>query len=359
VPSFLQWAAADKPKKYRIYVILGEDAALRADALDRVIALTQAQEQAFHHVGDGETTAARVWDSVTTQPMPGITRRLVVVHHADKIRSWAQLRVFIDGAAVYPETVLALILDRPSMGKRVRNIKKSLPGSAVWETSYADWEQWLKDYSSSAVITCTPLSVDQSDRTRPSPVVRWLSLRLPVTQSQAEYLWRRVGGSSLRARDAVRSLRLLGVTDASNLGHSQFTGLVDAVVGKHGAEDLVDHILFERRAEALASVTLQDFDSIEWSRTLGLLGQRLDWLGGLHGALATAEKLDTVMRRLNIPRHMILYYAHREDPRHNIARKFDAARVSRCRKLLADFDAVLSSGRGVPPGFGPALVAAW
>jgi hypothetical protein len=359
VVSFLQWVSADKPKKYRIYVILGDDAALRADALDRVLALTKAQEQEFHHLGDGETSAARIWDAVTTQPMPGITRRLVVVHHADKLRNWTPLRAFIDGATTYPETILVLLLDRPSMGKRVKNIKKSIPGSPVWETSFADWEQWLKDYSSSAIVSCSPLSVDPPERGKPSQVVRWLSLRLPLTQNQAEYLWRRVGGSSVRARDAVRSLRLMGVVDAGNLAQSQFAGFVDSVVGKHGAEDLVDHILFDRREESLASVTLQGFDRTEWSRILGLLSQRLDWLGALHGALGTNEKLDQVMRRLSIPRHLILYYAHREDVRHNIARKFDPARVSRCRRVLAEFDAALNAGRGVPAGFGESLIAVW
>jgi hypothetical protein len=359
VPSFLQWISSDRPKKYRIYVIFGEDATLRADALDRVVSLTKAQEQVFHHFGDGETSAARVWDSVTTQPMPGINRRLVVVHHADRMHSWGQLKTFIEGASVYPETILTLILDRPTLGKRVRNREKSLPGSPVFETTYADWEQWLKDYTSAAVIACSPLSIDQADRTKPSQVVRWLSLRLPVTQAQAAYLWGRVGGSSVRARDAVRALSLIGVTDASNLAMSQFTGFVDSVVGKHGAEELVEHILFDRRAEAISSVVHQSFDRTDWSRILGLLSQRLDWLGGLHGALATNEKLDQVMRRLSIPRHMILHYAHREDVTHNIARKFNPTRVSKCRRVLADFDSTLNTGRGVPPGFGEALITAW
>lgn len=359
----MQWitSTADRPKKYRIYVILGEDATLRADALDRVVRVTEAQEQQFFHVGfgEGEASAAQVWDAVETQPAPGVKRRLVVAHHADKMRRWDPLKSFIAGASVYPETTLVLVLDRESLGKRVRSREKSLPGAPVYETTYEEWEQQLKDYSSAAVISCSSLSLEQQDRRKPSAVARWLSLRLPVTQAQAEYLWRRVGGSSLLARDVVRGLRLVGIQDATGLASAQFAGYVDMLVGKHGAEDFVDQILFERRADALASVLHQNFDRSDWRKILGLLGQRLDWLGALHGALATNEKLDQVMRRLQIPRHMILYYAHREDVRHNIARKYDARRVSRCRTLLAEFDAVLGTSGSVPPGFGEALVASW
>lgn len=363
MPSFLQWVSstADRPRKYRIYVILGEDATLRADALDRVLAVTKPQEQEFLHVGygEGEATAAQVWDEVATQPMPGVKRRLLVVHHADKLRRWGPLKAFIEGAAVYPETTLVLVTDRTALGKRVRNREKSLPGAPVWETSYEDWEQLLSDYSSAAVITCGELSLEQAHRGKPSPVGRWLSLRLPVTQAQAAYLWRRVGASSLLARDVVRGMRLVGINDATALSMSEFVSYVDSLVGKHGPEDLVDQLLFERRADAMASVLDRDFDRTEWSRILGLLGQRLDWLGALHGALATSEKLDQVMRRLQIPRHLILYYAHRDDVRHNVARRYDANKVSRARKLLAEFDAALGTSGRIPAGFGPALVASW
>lgn len=362
MPSFLQWVTAEKPKKYRIYVILGEDAVLRADALNRAVQLVKAQEQVYLHVGppaDGGATGATVWDAVMTQPMPGIKRRLVVVHHADRLRRWEQLKAFIDGSSVYPETTLVLVLDRTSLGKRVRNKQKSLPGSPVWETTYEEWEERLRAYSNAAVISCAPLSVEQSDWGKPSPVARWLKLRLPVTQKQAEYLWRRTGGSSLLARDALASMHLMGVTDASNLASSEFAAYVDNIVGRHGAEDFVEHLLFERRSDALASVVDQDFERSDWSKIIGLLGQRLDWLGGLHGALATSEKLDQVMRRLQIPRHMILHYAHRDDATHNVARKYDSKRVIRCRNLLAEFDNALGESRGVPPGFGEALVASW
>lgn len=362
MPSFLQWVSAAKPKRYRVFVLHGEDAVVRADALDQIVRVVAAQETTYLSAGnpaDGHDSLARIWDAVTTQPMPGIKRRLVVVHHADKMRKWEQLKAFIEGSSVYPETTLVLVLDRAQLGKRVRNRQKSLPGAPVWETTYEDWEQWLKDYSSAGIISCAPLSIDQADRSRPSAVARWLSLRLKVSQLQAEYLWRRVGGSSLLARDAVRTMALVGVTDATALAGSQFTEYVDLIVGQHGAEDFVEHLLFERRADAFASVADQDFDRSDWSKIIGLLGQRLDWLGALHGALATREHLDQVMRRLAIPRHMILHYAHREDHRFNIARKYDARRVARCRNLVAEFDSVLGSGRGVPEGFGEALIAAW
>lgn len=361
--SFLQWltSSAAKPKKYRIYCVYGDDACLRADAMDRIVTLTDPQERSYYYVGtgEGEVPGAHVWDSVETQPMPGISRRLVVVHSADKIRVWDPLKRFIAGSAMYPETTLVLLLKRSDLGKRVRNKAKSLPGAAVWETTYEDWEEALRAYSNAALISCSPLSIDPADRSKPSQAQRWLSLRLPLSQPQTEYLWRRVGGSSLLARDAVRGLRLAGVNDASGMAQAEFASWVDRVVGQHGAEELTELLLFERRAEAMASVIGQSFERADWSRTIGLLGQRLDWLSALHGALGTNEKLDQVMRRLAIPRHMILHYAHREDKRHNIARKYDDAKVKRCRLLLADLDSILNSGGSIPPGLGEVLVSSW
>lgn len=363
MPSLMQWitSSAAKPRKHRIYVIYGEDAVLCADALDRALLLANPQERQFFRVGhsEGEASASVVWDAVQSQPIPGVTRRAVVVHEADKMRGWKPLQDFIAGASVYPETTLILLLNRTTIGKRVRNRQKSLPGAPVYETTYEPWEEWLRSYSSAALLSCNPLSSDQADKSKPSPAARWLSLRVPVTQKQAEYLWLRVGESSLLARDVVRSLQLVGVADATALGQAQFASYVDAFVGRHGASDLADHLLFERRTEAFATVTGVEFSRADWSKVLGLLGQRLDWLAELHGALLTKEKLDQVMSRLQIPRHMILYYAHRDDPSHNVARRYDAVRVARSRRLLAELDNVLSSGVSVPVGFGECLVASW
>lgn len=358
MPTALQYLETAKPKRHRVYVILGEDPALRVDALDRVVRVVAPQERVTFHVGDGEATPARIWDAVTTRPLPGVTSRLVVVHSADRLRSWASLKDFIDGASVFSETVLVLLLDRPQLGRRQRSRTKSLPGAPVWETVLDEWEQWLDAYSGAVVIRCSPLSLD-SDRGKPSAVARWLSLRLPVTQRQAEYVWRRVGGASLLARDALRALRAIGIADATGLPQLSFARAVDQVIGLHGAEDLVDQLLFNRRAEALASVQHQEFSRVDWHKILSLLAQRLDWLGPLHVALATNEQLDQVMRRLGIHRKWILYYAHREDPSHNVARFYDAKRVARCRCLIADMDSALGQSKGVPEGFGEALVSSW
>ena len=358
MPTALQYLETVKPKRYRVYVILGEDSALRVDALDRVLAVVAPQERVAFHVGVDGVTAARVWDAVTTRPMPGVTSRAVVVHSADRLRSWAPLREFIDGASVFPETTLVLLLDREQLGTRQRSRTKSLPGAPVWETVLAEWEGWLDSYASAGVIRCGSLSLD-SERGKPSAVARWLSLRLPVTQRQAEYLWRRVGGSSLLARDAVRCLRQLGIADATGLPSLTFSGYVDLIVGLHGAEDLVDQLLFARRAEAFAAVQQQDFTRADWHKILSLLAQRLDWLGPLHVALATNEQLDQVMRRLAIHRKWILYYAHREDSTHNVARFYDEKRVARCRRLIGDLDSVLGRSKGVPEGLGEVLVSAW
>lgn len=361
MPTALQYLESAKPRKYRIVVVFGADPALRADAVDRSVVVTAPQERVDLRVGGGEdeVSAARVWDAVTTQSFVGVRSRMVVVRSADRIRSWGPLQRFIEGAAVFPETTLVLELDRPELGTRQRNRLKSLPGAPVWETVYAEWEGWLRDYTSAGLVTCSPLSIETPAPRKPSPVARWLSVRLPVSQLQAEYVWRRVGGDSVLARDVVRALRVLGVKDATGMSSSQFASYVDAVVGLHGAEDLVDQLLFERWGNAFASVVEQEFTRAEWSRILGLLGQRLDWLGPLHQALATNEQLDQVMRRLNIHRKWILYYAHREDPKHNIARRFDGKKVARCRRLLADFDTQLSRSKGVPSGFGESLVAGW
>lgn len=361
MPTAVQFIETEKPKKSRIYVILGEDAALRADVLDRVVAHVAPQDRVTLHVGsaEGDATAAQVWDAVTTRPLAGTASRLVVVHAADRLRHWAPLKVFVDNASIFPETTLVLVLNRPQLGTRQRVRKPSMPGGWSWEDVLAEWEQWLKSYTSSSLITCRPLSIEPNERGKLAPATRWLSARLPVTQRQAEYLWRRVGGDSILARDTVRALRALGLADASGLQGSQFASYVDAVVGIHGPEDLVDQLLFERRADAFAAVAEQDFSRADWAKILGLLGQRLDWLGPLHEALATNEQLDQVMRRLGIHRKWILYYAHREDKNHNVARRYDPKKVARCRRLIADFDAQLNSSRGVPSGFGEALVSAW
>lgn len=361
MPNVLQWLSSDKPKKYRVFVLLGSNHTLRSDVLDGVRRVVDPQEveSFFLGSGEGDASPAQVWDSVTTQPMPGVKRRLVIVRDAHRIRNWRPLDAFIAGAASYPETSLVLVLDRDQLGKRERNREKSLPGAPVWETVYEPWEQSLKNYASCGVFVCSELSLEAADRTKPSQAQRWLSMRLPLSQRQTEYLWTRVGESPLLARDVLRGLELIGLRDASLLSFSDFMAYVNALVSVHGATDFVDHLLFDRKLEAFSAVQSSGFSAGDYRKILGLLAQRVDWLHALHGALATNEHLDQVVRRLGIPRHMVLYYAHRDVAKNNIARKYDLRRVVRVRSLLADFDARLSASPVVPVGFGESLIVAW
>jgi hypothetical protein len=290
----------------------------------------------------------------------------VVVSYADRIKKWHGLTHFIKNKAAYSETTLLLLSERAGAGVRQRSTKKGgLPGKYVWETVLTEWEDAVRSYAAGCAISCTTPSIElPSTGNRGgvgamSSLARWLSLRLEVSQQQAEYLWSRTGEQSSLARDVVDQLRLSGIPSARSIGMTEFRAAVNAVLTAHGSEDFAELVLFGRKQLALTSLADHSFSSADWSRIIGYLSQRLDWLAPLNVALATNERLDQVQRRLGIHRKYILHYAHREDPAHNIAKHYDRVRVLRCRQLLADLDASLAAVPGVPAAFGEVLLASW
>ena len=355
--TFAAWTrlGSDRPAKaHRCYEVLGPDAVIRADCLAEITA--RVGPAVVSRVSAQDVSPERVWDEITATPF-GSGSRLVVVSDAEHLRWWDPLRPWLADRARHAGTTVVFLSGRSERGKRRRN-----RNTGKWETELADWQRWVDASTAAIVIECPALSIETVGATRtpaPSQAACWLSLRVPVTQRQAEYLWRRVGGSTALARDVLEQLRLLGLADASRVGERDFASYVDEVVLPQGADGFVEDLLFDRRSAVVQSVRECEPDGAEWSRVIGLLTQRLEWLAPLHHALGTKESLSTVSHRLGINEKWILHYAHREDHTHNIARHYPPRRVAACRSLLADLDAALAVGRGVPVGFGEVLAASW
>lgn len=355
----VQWltTSPSSTKKYRVFDVFGPDATMRTEVLLEIERRVGAQQRIS--LSAAEDPAEKIWQTLARAPLAGVASRIVVVSACDRLRDWSGLKKFVTDRTSFVETVLVLVSDRPEPGKRTRIPDKHMRGKFNWVTELTEWEVLIKDYSAGTYVQCNTPTIDVSGTDGLSPVARWLSLRLPVSQRQAEFLWSRAGENAALARDVVEQIRVLGLSDATIYGESEFKKLVSSVLTLHGAEDFAEALLFDRKELALASLADHSFSAADWSKVLGYLSQRLDWLGPLHIALATREVLTQVERRLNIHRKWILHYAHREDQNHNIARKYDKVRVRRCRTLLGDLDAALSPNRPVPPAFGEVLLSCW
>lgn len=338
---------------HRCYEVLGADAVIRADCVEEIIA--RVAPAAVLRLDATELSSEQVWAEVEAVSSGG--SRLVIVSGADRIEWMDPLRGWLADRARVADTTLVLLSERPDRGRRRRDDR-----TGRWVAELASWQRWIDGHSAAIAIECPAPSVEVLGSVRatgPSVAAVWLSRRVPVSQRQAAYLWRRVGGSTALARDVCEQLRLLGLTDARPLGDRGFAARVDVLVSAQGAESLVEDLLFDRRAAVVRTLVERDVERAEWSQVLGLLGQRLEWLAPLHHALRSRETLSTVSNNLGIHEKWILHYAHREDPSHNIARHYSPRRVASCRRLLCDLDAALLASRGVPVGFGEVLVAAW
>lgn len=355
--SFGAWTrvGSDRPAKlHRCYEVFGDDAVIRSDCIAEILARVGAAD--VLRLDATELSAAAVWDVLRAVPF-GRAHRVVIVSAPERLSQTAPLRTWLSDRGRHSDTTLILVSARAERGRRRRN---RLTGR--WETELADWQRWIDDHAAAVAIECPTPSIETTGSTRvaaPSQAAVWLSRRLPMSQRQAAYLWRRAGGSTALARDVAEQLRLLGLTDATVLGYTDFTDKIDALITPQGADNVAEDLLFDRRAAVLATLAERDLDRSEWSRVIGLLTQRLEWLAPLHHALATKESLSTVSNNLGIHEKWILHYAHRDDPTHNIARHYTPKRVARCRRLLADLDTALNTGFGVPVGFGAVLVASW
>jgi hypothetical protein len=359
VATAVQWlcSSVSSSKKYRVFDVFGADATMRTEVLMEIERRVGAVQRVA--LSAAEVPVETIWQTLARAPLAGVSSRVVVVSSCERIRDWSGLKKFVQDRVSFAETTLVLVSDRAEPGRRVRVSDKHIRGKYSWVTELTEWEVLIKDYTAGTYIQCSTPTVDVSVSDGLSSVARWFSLRVPVSQRQAEYLWSRAGENTALARDVLEQLRVLGLRDAKSIAESEFKSMVNVALTLHGAVDFAEALLFGRRELALASLMDHSFSTADWSKVLGYLSQRLDWLGPLHVALATNEVLSQVERRLNIHRKWILHYAHREDQNHNIARHYDKARVRRCRTLLGDLDSVLSPNRPVPPGFGEVLISCW
>lgn len=355
----VQWLTTfpSSSKKYRVFDVFGSDATMRTEVLKEIERRVGAQQRLSFSAA--EDSVAKIWQALARAPLAGVSSRILIVSCCDQISDWSGLRKFVTDRTSFSETVLVLMSDREEPGNRVKVPDKHIRGKFNWVNELTEWEALIKEYSAGTYIQCSTPSIDVSGNDGLSPLARWLSSFLPVSQRQAEYIWSRVGENTALARDVIDQLRVLGVKDGILLGDTEFKNRVNSVLTLHGAEDFAEALLFGRKDLALASLADHSFSVSDWSKVIGYLSQRLDWLGPLHEALATRESLSQVERRLGVHRKWILHYAHREDLSHNIARNYDSVRVRRCRILLGDLDVALSPHCPVPPGFGEVLLSCW
>lgn len=355
--TFNAWTRSGSERSgrvHRCYEVTGADAVIRDDCVTEI--LERAGIVRTERLRGSEVGTGAVWDTIGALPF-GSGARAVLLTEPERV-DMSPLRAWLDDRGTHVETTLVLISERGERGRRIRNRV-----SGKWETELSSWQQWISDTSAAITIECPTPSVEVVGSSRgqsaPSAAAVWLSRRVPVTQRQAEYLWRRVGGSSVLARDVVEQLRLLGVVDATVIGQTDFVSKIDVLVTAQGAESLTEDLLFNRRDAVLTTLASRMLDRAEWSKIIGLLAQRLEWLSPLYHALNTRESLSTVASNIGIHEKWILHYAHREDTSHNIARFYSPRRVAACRTLLASLDSALAASSGVPEGLGEVLVSSW
>ena len=355
--TFTSWTrrGSDRPAKvHRCYEVLGADAVIRTDCVAEI--LDRVAPSVVLRVSASDLSPERLWSEVCATPF-GSGTRTIIVSDADQLKWWDPLRTWLSDRARHAGSTLVLLSGVSDRGRRRRNRQ-----TGKWETELAEWQLWVDNSCAATTIECPVPSVDTVGSARapvPSQVAVWLSQRLPVSQRQAEHLWRRAGGSTSLARDTLDQLRLLGVSDARDLGERTFASYIDDLVLPQGAESFTEDLLFDRRAVLCQTLQERELSRADWSKIIGLLTQRLEWLEPLYHALRSKESLSTVTNRLKIHEKWVLHYAHREDKSHNIALHYSPRRVAACRHLLADLDAALASSLGVPVGLGEVLVSEW
>jgi hypothetical protein len=346
--SYLQWVKTKRT--HRLYEVIGLDSAIKIDALDEIIRRVAPSTRQYLVAGD--MSDEELWSEVmTTSWYSG--SRLVIISNSERIHWWNPLREWLDNQSIYADTTLVLASSSDPRDKTKKN-------DEFWLSSLSDPFQWIDDHSSAITLVCSTPSIEipAARNETLSPLARWLSRRLSVSQLQAEYLWRRAGEQTTPARDVVTQIALLRVSEAE-FSENKFREIVDALLSPRGAENFVDLLLFNRRSLAIAALENREFSRREWSSIIGLLSQRLEWLSALQSTLSTTETLEQVENRLGIHRKFILYYAHRWNPAHNIAKWYTPKKIASCRQLLAFCDAALAATRGVPVGMGEVLIAGW
>lgn len=337
--TFLQWAAKDAVKRFTW--LCGREQVLVDETIWRIKRLTGVPEGSREYLDGSQEPAQVIWDRIYQQSLEPTGRRLVVVRNAQEINGWSRLKLLVSTSPdlynshfVFVSTAPHPHLIRDGNFVLDENKKKQLIEPLV---IFGD-RRHIFDLVQCGELSTEPRRDNRGKKIKSSDFVQWIQGQTLVDESSAEHLIQRAAGDMMSIRNVVLKCTILGIPLERKT--------IDLLC-EESSSDFAHHVLVGEKHKAL--LALRSMDSLDYSRTIGHLDQRLDVMETLHRANRNNRTVRDIISQDNIPGFVVKQLLR-------YAKLYDSAKVLHCRELLASMDELHRNG---VKEFFDVLVALW
>lgn len=330
--SFGQWRQSNggHPASKRVTWICGSEPVLVEHVLDYLRADIGAKTEDSASFAIGQDPEAKIWAEANQFPLTDGAKRLVVIRHAQRIQDWAPLLSWLEVAGrVLPATHLILVSDDADLD--YAQAAKASPKERPLKPHLAAVQ------AKGALVVC---NLPKLSTAAGVVALAWVHSMVTIHDDVAKHLITRTGGDLGAINNVCAKLRLFKSPPS--------TAIIDALVEERPGELFVDALVLLDKALALDA--LSSIRETEYAWTIGDLDE-----------LLTALEEIAILSRRGVGIGVIAEagpgYRRINDKFGAVAANYDAGRVTRTRRVLAEADQLVRQGARV--GVMEALVLQW
>jgi hypothetical protein len=329
--TFSMWLTAWKknPRAKQVTWIYGPEQVLKDDVVAAIRRTLDVDAWSYLPMVVGEDSERAVWAALDEHPI-GLSNRLVVVHHAERLTQWDRLIDWVATRTQNPKTYVVFVsaeerLARtdPPPEERRRGVKEELL-------------PYLAAISGKGpLIECRPFTQATAKH-----AVSWVRSRLLMREAVAGHLLDRANGDLRLVRDTLFKMRVMGVEPTVTV--------VNTMLAEQPRDSFVASLMALDKKTALSA--LQRVPEGDYSRLVGLLDSDIEFANRIHDMLIEQKTQGEIMRAVGNRGFLVSDVIP-------VAKHYNSKRVMAIRLVLAAIDEHLR--QGIRVGLMESLVAQW
>lgn len=330
--SFSQWFVSYQKTKSvkQVTWVCGTEPVLMEDIVSTLASHFSPDPWCLSTFVAGEDSEKEIWADLDQYPVDGKSPRLVVVRRAEQLESPERLVDWIATKNTNPLTSVVFLANTPELQREEQTAEQRRDRKKPELVPHLKAVQ-----GKGSLIECKPFTQSTAKH-----AVTWVQTKVDIRRGIAGKLLERANGDLRLTRDAVRKLSAFPeeVTEQT----------INLLFSAQPRMSFVDALLVLDKPAA--SLALEHLPADEYSRTLGMLDQRLEVVGTVRDMLVSRSTTGQITAALG----NMGFLAKDLIP---MAKTYDPKRRDYLRTLLARTDHALRSGITVGPL--ESLVALW
>lgn len=324
--TYSDWRKAflKRPEPRQVHWLCGPEAVLIEDIIRSIKWALSPEPWDYVPLVLGEDSEREVWAQLAQHPS-GQGNRLVVVRNAEKLKQTERVTAFVKHWTENPRTYAVFVSNEESI-RHTEPTQDRPKGEVIPFLRFG-----VKGY----VIEAKPFT----QRTVPV-AIEWVKSKAKMRDGVASYLLDRANGNLRLARDTSLKLAAFG-------GEASMSA-VNELLSEMPRDTFSDALVAIDKKTAL--LALERLTPSEYSRTLGMLDQRLDLAGMVHDLMLEHKTASEIARAAGNKNFLVPEIM-------KVAKHYDSKRRLEIRQVLALADETLRSGEHV--GVLEVVVSQW